>query len=91
MTPRERAYHLVREMHITMRDYPTNGAVTAIEMCITAAVEAEREECAKIANGVAVDRRLLGQNEGDLVAKIIEVNIRARSNADARSAAPEEK
>ena len=79
MTPRERAEQ------IQWVGKTPEELWSEIEQAINAAVEAEREECAKIANDEAESASLAYSNP-QVVAFTIKQRIRARSNA---SSAPQ--
>ena len=101
MTPKDRAREATWD--IGAPDWTTaDGELleSRVEQAITAAVaedrasreccKMEREACAKIADESEENRGLLKQPDGELAAKIIAHNIRARSNASTPSTEPVE-
>jgi len=74
MTARERAEHLIENWP----DWPDNS-ITAIEMVITTAVEAEREECAKIVDSEARQIEEWGAPSAEELTRVLAYRIRARS------------
>ena len=86
MTPRKRAITVAEEVERAGNGTISFQGISAIERAIAAAVEAEREACAKIVDSEARQIEEWGAPSAEELTRVLAYRIRTRSSADTHSA-----